>query len=34
VPAATLSRAGLLDGGDLAALDAVFATASFMLDEF
>jgi predicted acetyltransferase len=33
-PAATLSRAGLLDGGDLAALDAVFAAASFMLDEF
>jgi predicted acetyltransferase len=34
IPAGTLSRAGLLDGGDTAALDAAFAATSFMLDEF
>jgi predicted acetyltransferase len=34
IPAASLSRAGLLDGGDTAPLDAAFAASSFMLDEF
>ncbi len=34
IPAATLSRAGLLDGPDTRALDAAFAATPFMLDEF
>ena len=34
VPAATLSRAGLLAGGDTAALDTAFAGTPYMLDEF
>jgi predicted acetyltransferase len=34
IPAATLRRAGLLDGGDTTALDAAFAATSYMLDEF
>lgn len=34
VPVGTLSRAGLLDGGDPAVLDAVFGATAFMLDDF
>jgi predicted acetyltransferase len=34
VPVATLGRSGLLDGGDPAALGAVFAGTPFMLDDF
>jgi predicted acetyltransferase len=34
VPTATLGAAGLLGGGDPAALDSVFAGTAFMLDDF
>jgi predicted acetyltransferase len=34
VPVGTLSRVGLLDGGDPAVLDAVFAANAYMLDDF
>jgi predicted acetyltransferase len=34
VPVATLSRSGLLDGGDRAVLGSAFAATPFMLDDF